>query len=269
MDIPVAVLIVLVAASMAGAAMAFVHHKAQGPLLMDSGRGRSMVQVTGTMFAVVLAFVILAAFQTFNGSRSGAQSEAGAVLDMSRTAALFPPAQRDELRTDFICYGRAVVNQEWPAMRSGHSSPAVDYWVTAYRAEFGRLDLRSPREQLALQELLSEAAPRTSGRLQRLSDATPAVPTPLWLALIFGGCVAVSLQLAMADPREKLRIQGPLVAGLASVVAAGLLVVFFLDHPYQNQVGGIQPKAMQQTLVTMQNLDPGLRVGCSRTGLPV
>ena len=98
-------------------------------------------------------------------------------------------------------------------MRTGHSSPAVDYWVTAYRAEFGRLDLRSPREQLALQELLSEAATRTSGRLQRLSDATPAVPTPLWLALIFGGCVAVSLQLAMADPREKLRIQGPLVAG--------------------------------------------------------
>src|SRR5215472_15357670 len=105
---------------------AFVHRRAVGPLLADSGRGRPMIQVTGTLFAVVLAFVILAAFQTYNGARAGAQSEAAALLDMARAAALFPPAQRDELRGDFVCYGRAVVNQEWPAMRHGHSSPLVD-----------------------------------------------------------------------------------------------------------------------------------------------
>jgi hypothetical protein len=128
--------------------------------------------------------------------------------------------------------------------------------------------LGSPREQLALQELLTEAATRTAGRQQRLSDDSPAVPTPLWLALLFGGCVAVALQLVMADPREKLRVQAPLIAGLAGVVAAGLLVVFFLDHPYQHQTGGIQPKAMRSTLVMMQQVDPGLHVTCTQTGLP-
>ena len=97
--------------------------------------------MTGTLFAVVLAFVILAAFQTYNGAKMGAQSEASAVLDMDRTAVLFPPAQRDQLSADLVCYGRAVVEEEWPAMRNGHSSSLVDYWVEAYRAEFERLDL--------------------------------------------------------------------------------------------------------------------------------
>lgn len=64
------------------------------------------------MFAVVLAFVILAAFETYNGAKSGAQTEASAVLEMDRTAALFPPAQRNQLRADFACYRRAVIYGE-------------------------------------------------------------------------------------------------------------------------------------------------------------
>jgi hypothetical protein len=269
MDLLVALLVVLGAAVVAGLALALVHRVAGRSLLADSGRGRPMIQVTGTLFAVVLAFVILAAFQTYNGARAGAQSEAAAVLDMARTAALFPPAQRDQLRSDFVCYGRAVVEQEWPAMRNGHSSPLVDHWVDSYRALFARVDLRTPREQLAFQDLLSQATIRTAGRLQRLAEDTGSVPTPLWLALVFGGCVAVALQLSMADPRERVLVQGVLVAGFASVVAAGLLIVNFLDHPYQAHTGGIQPTAMRQTLVMMRNLEPGLRAGCSQSGQPV
>ena len=228
-----------------------------------------MIQVTGTMFAVVLAFVILAAFQTYNGARAGAQAEAAAVLDMARAAALFPPAQRDQLRADFACYGRAVVGQEWPAMHRGHSSAVVDDWINTYRAVFRRLDVGSPREQLALQELLNQEATRTTGRQQRLAEATPDVPTPLWLALVFGGCVAVALQLSMADPRERVVVQSVLVAGFASVVVAGLLIVNFLDHPYQRHTGGIQPTAMRQTLVMISGLQPGLRFACSPSGLPL
>ncbi len=42
-------------------------------------------------------------------------------------------------------------------MRDGRSSPLVDYWVGAYRAEFGRLDVRSLRQQVAFQDLLTQA----------------------------------------------------------------------------------------------------------------
>src|SRR5215475_1237263 len=134
MNLLVSIFIVLGAALVAALALALVSRRASGPLLADSGRGRPMVTVTGTLFAVVVAFVIFAAFQTYDGAKSGAQSEATAVLDMARTAAFFPHSQRDQLRSDLVCYGRAVVEQEWPAMRNGHSSPLVDYWIGAYRA---------------------------------------------------------------------------------------------------------------------------------------
>ena len=164
------------AAALTALALALLHRAAVEPPLADSGRGRPIITVTGTLFAVVLAFVIFAAFQTYNGAEAGAESEVEAVLDMARSAALFPPVQRRQLRGDFVCYGRAVVDEEWPATQNGQSSPLVDYWVGAYRAELARLDLRSVREQLGFQDLLTLAATRTAGGLQRLSDDTPSVP---------------------------------------------------------------------------------------------
>jgi hypothetical protein len=81
--------------------------------------------------------------------------------------------------------------------------------------------------------------------------------------------VAVALQLGMADPREQLYVHSLLVAGVASVVAACLLIVYFLDHPYQPHVGGIQPKAMRQTVVMIENLEPSLHSPCAQSGQAV
>jgi hypothetical protein len=264
----VAILVVVGAGAVAASALALVHRRETEPLVAEPTRATPMIQVTGTLFTVVLAFVILAAFQSYNSAKTGAQTEAVAVLDMARTAALFPPPQRDKLRADFVCYGRAVVEQDWPAMEQGHSSRLVDYWVEEYRAVFRGLDLRLPRQQLGFQELLDQAATRTAGRLGRLSEASPAVPTPLWLVLLFGACLTVALQLGVADPRERLLVQGLLVAGVAGVVTAGLVIVYFLDHPYRRHTGGIKPTAMEQSLVMMGNLNPKVRPGCSQSGRP-
>ena len=126
--------------------------------------------------------------------------------------------------------------------------------------------MSSPREQLGFQDLLGRANDRTVGRQQRLSQATPSVPRPLWLALIFGGCIVVALQLSLAGSR--VRAHALLVAGLASLIAAGLLVVYVLDHPYHSHTGAIKPSAMRRTLVITRNLESGLRPGCTASGQP-
>jgi len=265
-SLAVAVLIVLGAAALVGLVFLFLDRMLTKPLVPEAARGGPTLIVAGTMFAVLLAFVILAAFQAYNGAKAGAASEADAVLDMTRTAAFFPPRQRDHLRADLVCYGRAVVDQEWPAMRAGHSSPLVEHWIGAYRGLLGRLTLTSPREQLAFQDLLTLANIRTAGRQQRLSEATPSVPTPLWLTLLFGGCVVVALQLTLAG--SGVGMHALLVPGLAALIASGLLVVYGFDHPYQPAVGGIQPGAMRRTLVIARNLEPNLRHRCTATGRP-
>src|SRR2546423_1270048 len=200
MNLPLALGIVIAAAAGALLVLALIRRTAHGPLLKEPARGTPMMTIVGTAFAVLLAFVTLAAFQTYNGAKRGAESEAVAVLEMFRTAALFPANQRDRLRADFVCYGRAVADQEWPAMRDGHRTPEVDHWIVDYRDLFNRLDLGRARERLGFQALLAEASQRTDGRRERLSQVTPSVPSPLWLVLRLGPRLTVALPLRLAAP---------------------------------------------------------------------
>src|SRR5260370_5070584 len=116
-------------------------------------------------------------------------------------------------------------------MRRGQRSVLVERWIGAYRGLFSRFDLKPVREQVGLSELLTEARNRTDGRRERLGDDTPAVPVPLWIALILGGCVAVALQLSMADPRERLLIHGSMIGGVPAHVTSSCLLVNLPDHP--------------------------------------
>src|SRR3954469_24905605 len=72
-------------------------------------RGAGIFAFLGTAFAVILAFVVLAAFQSFNDAKAGAEQEATAVVQLSRTAEFFPPAQKDPIEGVLVCYGRAVI----------------------------------------------------------------------------------------------------------------------------------------------------------------
>src|SRR5512134_646221 len=76
-------------------------------------RGAGIFSFLGTAFAVLLAFVVLEAFQNFNDARSSAEDEATNVLGLSRYADYFPPDDRERLVASLICYGRAVAGIEW------------------------------------------------------------------------------------------------------------------------------------------------------------
>src|SRR4030088_235362 len=108
MNLALALAVVVAAAAAALLLVALIRGAADGPLPVEPPRGTPMMTIVGTAFAVLLAFVTLAAFQTYNGAKRGAASEAVAVLEMFRTAALFPAKHRDVLRADFTCYAWAV-----------------------------------------------------------------------------------------------------------------------------------------------------------------
>jgi hypothetical protein len=267
-SLPLAGAIVVGAAAVSVLLMAAVRRRLAAPLVNEPARGTPMMTFVGTAFAVLLAFITLAAFQTYNGAKAGAATEAVALLDMFKSAGFFPASERDELRGDFVCYGRAVIHHEWPAMRRGERAPLVDAWISAYRTVFQRLTLRSAGERLGLQDMLASARDRTDGRRDRLSETTPSVPTPLWVGLVVAGCIVVLIQLVMTDPREHMLVQGGMIACVAAMVSIGLLLINFLDHPYRSGPGRIQPTEMTATLTMTLHKEPGLRLPCRVDGVP-
>ena len=55
---------------------------------------------------------------------------------------------------------------------------------------------------------------------------------------------------------------------VAGMVAATLVLVWFLDHPYEGQSGSIEPIEMERTIANMEDERPGLTPPCTATGRP-
>jgi hypothetical protein len=259
-------IIVLVVVAVSVAAKLLVRRRAPvGGWFTDSSRSAGTLSVIGTMFAVMLAFVILFSLQSYQRAREGSSVEAVAVTELDAVAQVFPPPTTDRLRGDLVCYGRAVINDEWPAMQNGHSSELVESWVDEMHDGFAAADPREARQEAAYAQWFDEEAERREGRRERLAEASPFLPIPLWFALGIGATLTLAYMVAQADRREGVIIQAIPIAFVAALMTAGLFVVVFLDNPYTGGNGSITPSEMTRTLT---RIDRNVPVPCDERGNP-
>jgi hypothetical protein len=223
-----------------------------GGFFTDSDRAAGVFGVTGTGFAVLLAFVIFLSFSSYDRARDKASTEAVAVTELFRTAKLFSPESRRRLHGELICYARAVVREEWHTMRKGHGSPVVDDWLLRIERTIDGIRLHGESQRVAFEHWFDEASDRREGRRGRLAEGEPLVPSLIWLALFLGGALIVAYMCFYADPREPFFVQALMMGAVTTMVVVGLLVVWFLDHPYQGASGSIKPTAMTMTLRRME-----------------
>ena len=253
MDLWLAVLIIVGAAALSAAGMLVVRRRApEGTYFKDPIPAGAVYTVVGTAYMVIVAFVFFVAFESYGGAKADAEEEATATLAMFHAALPFAPTVRAQLQGQVICYARDVVAREWPAMRKGESSPVVDARVTAMEQSAARIALDGAKQEAAYDHWFSLNEDRRKGRQGRIAQASGLVPPVLWLILIAGAVVVISAVGFFADPRESRVTQAGMIAAVAVVVASGLVLVRFLDRPYEAKSGSIKPTAMTRTLTQMQ-----------------
>jgi hypothetical protein len=239
--------------------------------LRDPGPAIGVFGVLGVAFAVILAFVVFLAFEGYLRASEGASREAVAVTQLARTARLLPDPQGAELRGDLACYARAVVEDEWPLMASGHESQLVEDWIAKIESTTDEVALDSPRAEVALGHWLDQAAERREGRRARLEQANPVVPEAVWLLLIVGAILTIGYLLAFANPRDRWWVQAVIIGSINVIVVAGLLVVVILDRPFQREGAYVGPSEMQTTIHVVERefgSDPSFQPPCDDGGRP-
>jgi hypothetical protein len=273
MNLWLTTLIIVAAVAVAVTAMYFVRRRApEGGFFTDSDRAAAVFGVIGTAFAVLLAFVIFLAFDSYVNAKSASGEEADATLELYATTRFFASPARDELRGELICYSRAVVDSEWPAMKHRHHSDLVDAWVERLEAGIANVELTDQNEAIAYEHWFEKDAVRQEARRTRLAEANAFVPGPLWIILLMGGGLVLVYLLAYADSKEPFAVQALMVGSVTAVFVASLTFVFFLDHPYENTHGSIQPVAMRETIdqIARMQAHAGDRVvvPCGANGRP-
>jgi len=269
---PVVVIgILILAVALALGALALARRR-EGGWWQDSGRASGVLGAARGPFAVILAFVIFVAFQGYTASRDAAGREAAAVRRLFKEADLLPGLSKAQVEANLVCYGRGVVALDWPAMESGSSSPIVDDTAALIDDQLHAVHAAGARGP-AIDAIFADAANRDEARADRVNDGKGEIPGPVWIVIGLGALSVLAYVILFADPAERFVSQAVMVGSVTVVIVGGLILVYFLSHPFGDAMGSLKPTAMERTLREFQT-DPAfhrensLPIICDAEGRP-
>jgi hypothetical protein len=242
-------LIVVMVVAVAVTAMLLVRRGApEGSYFTDGDRASGVFGVLATGFSVLVGFIVFLAFTSYDQSRSGAEAEALAVQQQIETAQFLSPRIRADLTGELICYARYVVGPEWDRMEAGTQGDAINPWAVALFETLRTAEPQLPSEQSAYDKWLDETSTREEARLDRIHGAEGVIPSPLWIVLFVISVIVFVYMLFFADRGEGAVTQAVLMGSVAAVITLLLLLLAFLDNPFNSGVGTLEPTAMERTL---------------------
>lgn len=273
MSLVLAVVIVVVVVGLAVTAMLLVRSRApEGSYFADGDRASGVFGVLATSFAILAGFVVFLAFESYDTSRTGAESEARTVAQQFEIVQFLPAPAAAALTGQLGCYARNVVHQEWPQMAAG-DVPNANPWGVALFRTLRSTNPRSATEQAAYSKYLDLRADQEMARQDRVHGAEGVIPTPLWIVLGLSAGILFVYMLFFADRGERAVTQGVLMGGVASVITVMLLLLGSLDQPFHPGVGGLKPVAMERSLRVLDDVVPSLAPGvtppCDELGRPL
>jgi hypothetical protein len=182
-----------------------------------------------TLLGVLLVFVIVSLYGSFQSTRESVATEATGLAQFVRDTQAFPPAVGRPLRVRVAAYIREVRGPEWHEMREGRSSPrAVLLLDRIYSVLLGHSP-RGAQQRLFYEDAIQHLDAVSTARRARLSHIEGSIPGALWLLVLTAAAVGVITMYPFAKSFDRLQFT---LIGVSSVlIGAGLVVALLLDYP--------------------------------------
>ncbi|HTI35425.1 MAG TPA: hypothetical protein VL422_17240 [Miltoncostaea sp.] len=219
----------------------------EGSWFSDGDRASGVFGVLATGFSVLLGFIVFLAFTSYDQSRSGAEAEALAVQQQVETAQFLPQPAGARLTGELICYARYVEQVEWSEMESGTSGDRPNPWAVRMFTTLKGVEPTTASQGSAYDKWLDETADREEARRDRVHGAEGVIPTPLWVVLFVISAIVFVYMIFFADRGERAVTQALLMGSVTIVITTMLLLLAFLDDPFNGGVGSLEPVAIQRT----------------------
>lgn len=245
--------VILIAASVCGAlALLFVlrRHWTTANMRKANDATAFYITVAGTIYAVILAFMLTSVWEEFQSAKANTEREANALVNIFRLAGAFPEGSRHDIQQATREYARAMIEAEWPEMEHEKTSPrGADDIERLWRA-VRQVEATGPSAQALLQQTLGELSRMTEHRRIRQLQSRFRLPVILWLVLIFGGVVTVANSCLLGV--EDARLHSLYIVSLASLVALILVAIAEINRPFQGLVR-VGPESFEMALATINN----------------
>ena len=201
--------------------------------------------VLGVAYAVLLAFVVIAVWQDYKIAQTNVESEANELAGVYFLASQLPEPERTRVQDLARLYAKVVVEEEWPMMEQGQTSPRADSLVRELRLELLQFDPRNEGEQVLYERGLTQVHDVADARRLRLLQVREGIPDLLWVVLVGGGVITVCFTYLFGLKSNVAHAL--MVAALTLVICGILFTIAEIDYPFSGAVD-IQPDAFREVL---------------------
>ena len=206
--------------------------------------------VLGVAYAVLLGLMLIAVWEKWDAAEALATDEANELAGIFYWAHALPQPEGRHIQQLVRSYDRVVIEQEWPLMAQGRSSPKA--WNTLDELRATILELKSTAgaqqmgyDQMRYNEILVQLHDLGNARRERLLAAEQGLPAILWVVLILGGVITVGFTYLFGLNNTLVHLL--MVAALALIVSMSLFTVAALDYPFKGDIR-IHPTAYENDL---------------------
>ena len=224
--------------------------------VMSSDACAAVFGVTGTVYAVLIGFVAIAAWQAFSDGDKIVQEESSHITDIYRDVAGLEPQDVERVRKLLHEYANHVVTVEWAAQMAGKPidhKPARQILGSLHEATL-TLDHGGRGQALVQTEVLRELNELYKARRARNIASAPdsGVPTVVWFIIAIGTALTIfsSYQLGVANVRLHLLLVSIASASIVLVI----IMVLALDKPFRGELC-ISKEPFELTINAMQYAD--------------
>jgi hypothetical protein len=205
--------------------------------------------VLGVAYAVLLGLMLIAVWEKWNAAEATTTDEANELAGIFWWAHALPQPEGRHIQELVRSYAQVVVEEEWPLMAQGRSSPKA--WATLDELRGTILGLNPPTaqqtgyDQMRYNEMLEQLHDLGNARRERLLAAGQGLPPIMWIVLILGGVITVGFTYLFG--LEDTLVHLLMVAALAMIISISLFTVAALDYPFNGDIR-IHPAAYEQDL---------------------
>lgn len=201
---------------------------------------RSSQTITGvaamvmTIFALVLAFVIVNLYNSYNSAVNNVAAEATSLTELVQDTRELPPPVQHRINRAVAQYVVEVREREFERLRIGRNDPRAQQLLSNI---FYAVQSYSPvtTAQQAFYSSATEQLHTIVGeRESRLDAAETSIPKPLLDLMILFAVLTLAISLFIATHHTPVDIA--IVVIIAIVVSAGLLTAVILQYPFSGSI---------------------------------
>ena len=201
--------------------------------------------VLGVSYAVLLGLMLIAVWEQWNAAQDVASDEANELAGIFWFAHALPQPEGRHIQELARSYAQVVVEEEWPLMAQGRSSPKAWATLDDLRGTILGLDPPTGAQQVRYNQVLEQLHGLGDARRETLLAASEGLASILWVVLIGGGVITVAFTYLFG--LEDTVVHTLMVAALAKNLSLSLITVAALDYPFKGDVR-IHPAASEQVL---------------------